>query len=95
MLKLNPAAPSSIEEIQKTQDLRFYGNNFLYFIDKFYIFGIFRRCSLDLGRESWGVGEEGCREGCWGPLGERCPEQARSPAEGMGVMGFSGGKVGG
>ena len=54
MLKLNPAAPSSTEEIQKTQDLRFYGNNFLYVIDIFYIFGIFGRRSLDLGRESWG-----------------------------------------
>jgi len=54
VLKLNPAAPSSNEAIQKTQDLRFYGNHFLYVIDIFYIFGIFRRRSLDLGRESWG-----------------------------------------
>lgn len=54
-----------------------------------------RRRSLDLGRESWELGEASCRAGCWGLLGERCPEEARSPAEGMGVMGFSGGKVGG
>ena len=38
MLKLNPAAPSSIEEIQETQDLRFYGNDFLYVIDIFLVF---------------------------------------------------------
>ena len=36
--KLNPAAPSSIEEIQETQDLRFYGNDFLYVIDIFLVF---------------------------------------------------------
>ena len=38
VLKLNPAAPSSIEEIQETQDLRFYGNDFLYVIDIFLVF---------------------------------------------------------
>lgn len=66
MLKLNPAAPSSNEAIQKTQDLRFYGNHFLYVIDIFYIFGIFRRRSLDLGRESWGWARKAVEQGVGG-----------------------------
>lgn len=75
MLKVNLVSSSSIEGDTesrkhidlKTQDLRFYDNDFLYFISIFLI--CFRRCDLDLGKESWRMGGEDCGGG-HGDLGE-------------------------
>ena len=81
MLNVNLVSSSSIEGDTesrkhidlKTQDLRFYDNDFLYLISIFLI--CFRRCDLDLAvqitppKESWRMGGEDCGGG-HGDLGE-------------------------